>query len=49
MDLELTFASEQDILDNTIASTVTYAAGHGPWTSAWWTRSAFPTLTSSSA
>ena len=30
MDLELTFASEQDILDNTIASTVTYAAGHGP-------------------
>ena len=29
-DLELTFASEQDILDNTIASTVTYTAGHGP-------------------
>jgi hypothetical protein len=30
MDLELTPASEQDILDNTIASTVTYAAAHGP-------------------
>jgi hypothetical protein len=30
MDLELTVASEQDILDNTIASTVTYAAGHSP-------------------
>jgi hypothetical protein len=29
-DLELTYASEQDILDNTIASTVTYTAGHGP-------------------
>jgi hypothetical protein len=26
----LTADSEQDILDNTIASTVTYAAGHGP-------------------
>ena len=30
MDLELTAASEEDILENTIASTVTYAAGHGP-------------------
>ena len=30
MDLELTSASEKDILENTIASTVTYAAGHGP-------------------
>ena len=30
MDLELTAASEKDILENTIASTVTYAAGHGP-------------------
>jgi hypothetical protein len=30
MDLELTADSEQDILENTIASTVTYAAGHGP-------------------
>ena len=30
MDLELTAASEQAILDNVIASTVTYAAGHGP-------------------
>ena len=30
MDLELTATSEQDILGNTIASTVTYAAGHGP-------------------
>ena len=30
MDLELTADSEKDILENTIASTVTYAAGHGP-------------------
>lgn len=29
-DLEITAASEQAILDNTIASSVTYSAGHGP-------------------
>ena len=29
-DLEITAASEQAILENTIASTVTYTAGHGP-------------------
>ncbi len=29
-NLDITAASEQDILDNNIASTVTYAAGHGP-------------------
>ena len=29
-NLDITAASEQDILDNNIASTVTYTAGHGP-------------------
>jgi hypothetical protein len=30
MNLDITAASEQDILDNTIASSVTYKAGNGP-------------------